>query len=266
MEVGDTLMVARALLTVAGIVALHGDNVRAETLLGRMRDLSRRDGHHLMTIEATQALGHLAWQQCELGQASSCFQEALDLARQHSYSGKGTLARLGLALVAVERGEHGQAETLCAQAVPELAERDDEAQTTAQCACGRAALRRGQWTLAVKSYRQAVEWAWRSESRPDTARALEFLAWALAADGQPVDAARLLALAEREREEMGMILPPVNRPYHEHAVGNACAALGQERFAAAWTEGQAGSLEATVSELLAEPEADLPEEVEVPSG
>ncbi|MFL7811079.1 MAG: tetratricopeptide repeat protein, partial [Anaerolineae bacterium] len=231
MEVGDTLMVAHALLTAADIVALRGDNVRAEALFGHVRDLSRRDGHHLMAIEATQALGRLAWQKGKLGQASSCFQEALELARQHSYVEHAALARLGLALVATERGEHERAEALCAEAQPDLPEWDDEVQALALSTWGRMALLHGDGARAVTLYRQALERARRSESRPDMVELIEYLAWALDAGGQVGEAARLLALAEHERVEMGMVLPPVDRPHHDRAVGDASAALGGEGFA-----------------------------------
>jgi hypothetical protein len=85
---------------------------------------------------------------------------------------------------------------------------------------------------------------------------IESLAWALAADGQDREAARLLALAGREREKMGMVLPPVDRAHHDRAVGDASAALDREGFTAAWTEGQAQDLEATAGELLGEAEAN----------
>ena len=95
---------------------------------------------------------------------------------------------------------------------------------------------------AVALYRQALARACRTESRPDTVETLEFLSWALAADAQVGGAARLLALAGREREEMGVVLPPVDRPHHERAAETAQDALGEAGFAAAWAEGEALAL------------------------
>ena len=100
--------------------------------------------------------------------------------------------------------------------------------------------------------RLALERVRRGESRPDTVEVLECLGWALAAAGQARKAARLLALAEREREDMGIVLPPVDRPRHEGALEAVREALGEEGFAAAWAEGQSRDLETTVQGLPAE--------------
>ena len=51
---------------------------------------------------------------------------------------------------------------------------------------------------------------------------------------------------------MGIVLPPVDRPRHQRALQAAKGALGEEGFAAAWTEGRTRDLETTVQELLAE--------------
>jgi len=58
-------------------------------------------------------------------------------------------------------------------------------------------------------------------------------------------------LTERERDDMGIVLPPVDRPHHERALATAKAALGEEGFAATWAEGQSRDLETTVQRLPA---------------
>jgi hypothetical protein len=79
--------------------------------------------------------------------------------------------------------------------------------------------------------------------RPRIVEAVERLAWALAADGQAGQAALLLACAARERDEMGIVLPPIDLPYHERALCAVQDALGQQTFAATWAEGEALDLE-----------------------
>jgi len=70
-------------------------------------------------------------------------------------------------------------------------------------------------------YCQAVSYARQIESRPDIAQSIECIAWVLAADGQHETATRLLAVAARERVEMGIVLFPVERPHHERAMETA---------------------------------------------
>ena len=86
-------------------------------------------------------------------------------------------------------------------------------------------------------YRAALERLRPGESRPDICEVMEFLGWALAADGQYQEAARLLAFAERERADMGMVLPPIDLPHHERALEAVRAALGDQGLAAAWAGG-----------------------------
>jgi len=234
------------------IHAMCGDYVGAERMLERGRVLARQIGHYGYVVWATRLLGHLAWRQGEFDTATSRYQEALELAHRPGYVKHAALAYLGLALVAAEWGEHERAEVLCAEAQSDLPAWDDEAQALTLSTRRRAALLRGDGARAVALYQHTLARARRRESRPEMVELIEYLAWALAANGQVGEAARLLALAEREREEMGIVLPPVDRPHHGRTVEGTRAALGEEGFAAAWAEGQARSLEATASELLAE--------------
>ena len=53
--------------------------------------------------------------------------------------------------------------------------------------------------------------------------------------------------AARERDEMGMVLFPVDRPYHERAVEAVRTALGEQAFVAAWAEGEGLALDEAVA-------------------
>ena len=107
-------------------------------------------------------------------------------------------------------------------------------------------------TCAVGHYRAALARLRPGESRPDLCEVLEFLGWALAADGQCGAAARLLAFAERKRTDMGIVLPLIDRPHHDHALGTMRAALGEQGFAAAWVEGQALGMKEAIAVALAD--------------
>jgi len=215
-------------ISLADITVRRGDHARAEQLLERARDLARQTGNYRNVIWITRLMGRLSWQCNDLEKASSRFQECLDLAREHRYPWEAAAARIVFALVAAERGEYDAADALCQQALPDLPPADDEGWVMALCAQGRIALLRGEAARAMGHYRAALVRLRLRESRPDICEVLEFLGWALAADGKHTDAARLLAFAERERTGMGIILPPIDRPRHEHALEAVRAARSQD--------------------------------------
>jgi len=252
-------------------------------MLEHGRDLVRQTGAFNHVIEATRLMGRLAWAWGDDMKATRCLQECLDLAQEHRYPREAALARVGMALVAGERGEYDQAVALCEQALPDLPPADDEAWVMALCAQGRIALLRKQQAdrrqeestplptvdrrpstdaahlssvdgprsavapmtddrgtmCAVAHYRVALAHLRPGESRPDICEVVEFLAWALAADGQHDEASRLLAFAEHERTEMGIVLPPIDRPHHQRALDAVRTALDETTFTMAWAEGQA---------------------------
>jgi ATP/maltotriose-dependent transcriptional regulator MalT len=249
-EGGNAHMQGKLARWLGEIHALRGDYAGAERMLERGRALLRQGGNYSDVIRATWLLGNLAWRQGEFDTATSRYGEALDLARQHSYAKHAALACLGLALIAAEQVEHEHAEVLCAGVQPDLPAWDDEDQVLALSTRGRIALLRDEGSRAVALYRQALARARRSESRPDTVELTEYLAWALATDGQVGEAVRLLALAKRKREEMGIVLPPVDRPHHECALETVQNGLGEAGLAAAWAEGEVLALEEGTERVL----------------
>ena len=72
----------------------------------------------------------------------------------------------------------------------------------------------------------------------DVAPALEGLAAVVAAQREPMWAARLWGAAEAQREVYSLPLEPVYRSDYEQAVAAARTQLGEQSFAAAWAEGR----------------------------
>jgi len=84
---------------------------------------------------------------------------------------------------------------------------------------------------------------------------LEDLAAVVAAQGDPVWAARLWGAAETVREAMGTPIFPIYRADYEQAVATARTQLEEQAFATAWAEGRTLSLEQV---LAAEGTAEIP--------
>ena len=55
---------------------------------------------------------------------------------------------------------------------------------------------------------------------------------------------------DRERNAMGLVIYPVDRPYHDKAMATVRNALGEQAFATAWTEAQALSLDEAIEQAL----------------
>jgi tetratricopeptide (TPR) repeat protein len=245
---GEWGMVGEQAQTYIHVAALRGDYARAARLLEQRRELCRRSGLVTSLAYVVNTMGTLAWQ-CEDHEAAAChFAESLALAREYEIEGHEARCLIGLARVACERGEYERAETICAQ-VPDRVDdvlHDGGEYVHLPSALARVALCRGQAARAVELCREEVDFQHREAGRPDLVEALEPLAWALVADGQHDLGTRLLACAAREREEMGFVRYPVDRPYQERALDAARAGLGAAAFDAAWAKGEALSLEEAI--------------------
>lgn len=82
------------------------------------------------------------------------------------------------------------------------------------------------------------------------AESLEGLAEVARAQGELERAARLFGAASGLREALGTPLPPSDRADRERSMTDACAALGAEAFATAWTAGRALPLEEVIADAL----------------
>src|SRR5262249_11427118 len=82
---------------------------------------------------------------------------------------------------------------------------------------------------------------------------LESLAGVAAVQEYGQEAARLFSAAAALREELGAPLPLAEQAEHERQVASVRAAIGEERWAAAWAEGRALPLEQLVPRVLEKP-------------
>jgi hypothetical protein len=66
----------------------------------------------------------------------------------------------------------------------------------------------------------------------------------------PISGARLLGAAERIRERANRPLAPIEQPDHRRMVASLRAALHDENFHAAWTQGRAMTIEEVRAEAM----------------
>jgi DNA-binding CsgD family transcriptional regulator/tetratricopeptide (TPR) repeat protein len=120
---------------------------------------------------------------------------------------------------------------------------------------GLVALGRTDYDKAFALLRESLHKSWETSHKPITQYSLFGLA-GVAARGQPARAARLWGAEEAMMEAIGMQLARLARSATDYDVHRAVARsrLGEEAFAAAWSEGKAMPLEEAVEYALSEDE------------
>ncbi len=214
---GNRAMVAALSSWLAELLALRGAYSEAMALHERALDEIVRFRGAWFRPDYMRRLARLVWQQGDIARASELLREALESAETQGHADQAMLAKLDLAVLAAESGQPDAARALLAEGG--AAETPPgEGTDPVLAARGRVAFLTGDHAAAIGDYGEMLARARSAESRPDVAQASEHLAWALAAAGEPDEAAALLAEAEAERAAMGMVLYPVDVPHRERAL------------------------------------------------
>jgi len=209
-ELGDTLGMAVSLTNVGNAHVELGEYEQAEPAYAAALDLYRAVGDQ---SGVATAFNNQAVATRELGQyerAEALAKESLALRRAQGDLRGVAEATNNLAQVASVQGRHERAEAL---------------------------FKEGLLSRDVGDMLRLLE-------------ALEGLAWAAAALGQPYWAARQGGAAEAERERLGLSQGIPDRGFREGAIQAMRAALGKEMFAAAWAEGKAMTLNEAIALAL----------------
>jgi tetratricopeptide (TPR) repeat protein len=289
-EFGDRVVGSYVLWRLSRVVHSMGDEHRAIALLEEGLAVFREYGRVvrwplpalLDLAVAVQARGDHRW-------AQALFEEVLALARE--VSNEGTIARalLGLARAAGAQGDHPTARALLEEAHPFsrgtdacmerghlLLEMGDYAAARSSYEEGLALRRAGEntgmigWALLEVGHAawlqgepavtqshavEAVGLFRKIEDKDGLLAALESLVVAALAQGRKEYAARLMGAAEARRQPVALLGADWWRRPRERIGEAVHAALSEQEFAVAWSEGAAMSLEAAI-ELALEAVAD----------
>ncbi|GIW04340.1 MAG: hypothetical protein KatS3mg059_0960 [Thermomicrobiales bacterium] len=207
--VGDRWGVADALASLGDAARQRGDLLQAATLLHESLVLLRDIGDPEGTALVLGRLGWVARANGDLSEAARRFEEGLAVAREHDERAGLIWTLLGLGTVTLEQGDMAGAAALLLESLRLASDLEDQVASTA---------------------------------------ALERCAHLAAVAGQHVCAVRLLAAAGVLREVMGHPLFPADAADHWRLAATLRAALGVERFMAAWAEGRVMTREAAWSE------------------
>ncbi len=117
---------------------------------------------------------------------------------------------------------------------------------------GHVSLHQNHWQRARALFAESLALQRELEDKQSIAGCLAGLAGVAEREGQPERAARLLGTAEALLEASDTHPPPIVQAEYDRNVAAVRAQLDEAALAAAWTEGRARDLEATVAELLVE--------------
>jgi tetratricopeptide (TPR) repeat protein len=239
--------------SLASIAILRGNYDKATTLLQLSQDLSQESLWPLDLASTLLMRGTLAWHLTDYGEAASRYQESYAIYQSQSYQEGIAHALKRQALLARDQNELEQAWEFSAKGliICQLLNRR-ESVCSILAIQGSIEYRRGNPTRAIELIRQSIKDIGESKDQILLVAIIEWAGIASASYGDCDHATSLLAFAESQRNQMGIILPPPEQPYHDEAIRILREALDEETLAQAWQAGGAMTLEQTMT-LAAEP-------------
>jgi hypothetical protein len=162
-----------------------------------------------------------------------------------------------LGLMARAQGDYAQAATLCGEEFAVLRELGDMwGYHWTLFQVGSIAQRQGDNTGASAHFAECLVWFRRNEEKLGVAACLEGMAGVASAAGQPARVVRLLAAAAAFRDTLGAKPFMDETVEYERQLAAARDLLGEERYAATWTEGQALTTGQAIAEALHTPDIE----------
>ncbi|MGH8910086.1 MAG: BTAD domain-containing putative transcriptional regulator [Egibacteraceae bacterium] len=248
---GDDRYAALALLCLGSAAWLSGDAERGRQLLEETVAHDRRLGARRHLAISLAQLGGLTAERGDYARAAALLDESTQLARA-----VGDPLAIGFALgframVAQQQHDDERAAALADQALAAYrAVGFAEGIVQALWTLAVAAERRGEHQRAAALYLERLPLSRQLGNRRWTAVSLEGLARVAAAREQPVTAARLLGAASALRAAISAPVVASERADRDRCLADVRAALGSS-FDAAWTAGQALTIEQALAEAQA---------------
>jgi predicted ATPase/DNA-binding CsgD family transcriptional regulator len=234
----------------AWLFATSGQLEEAETEVGLCWAAARSGGVRLVESHGPLAEGRLAAARGEVAAAIGALRRSADGGRRVGIVMQVPFALAGLACMAAIAGDGSTAAAAVGEARAELGGRRQVITLAAlRYAEGVMAWHRGELPGAEQLVREATGQWHRGGDQMDASDGIELLGVLAAARDRPADAARLLAAAEAARPPLGYLAPGFTaaRGAAARAAGQARDALGEDRFAQAWADGQGLTLDGAVA-------------------
>jgi len=248
----DGVGVSTALFNLAVAVRLRGDLTRAGTLLEESLALARDQGDAQIVACALTILAELARDKGDLARAAALLRDGLALQRERGDKCGVAYALTVWGSVARRQGDAARALALLDEGLALYRVIGDRwGVAYALMISGMVAGDPGDAARALALYHESLSGFREVGARGFIADCLTEIAALSGAEGRLEQAARFYAAAASVRAALATPLPSDQQTIHARRVGALRAALGADRFAAAWPAGQALSPEQAVDAALA---------------
>jgi tetratricopeptide (TPR) repeat protein len=243
----------KALNAAGGLAMIQSDQPRAVALAEELLALSRAHHDPLQTILALSILGMTAIQRGDSHRAAQYLEERLSIARAQGSRFDLALSLYDLGLAKSEEGISLEALKLIEEALRLFRDAGETFWAmNAVGSLGYIALLEGRHRKARPLLVDYLEMAVQFQDKASIAAGLEGLAAAAIEESSAEHAARLFAVAECLRREIGGHLMSLrNRTLIERAVSSSREQLREGAWLAAWKAGQALTMEQAVTLALA---------------
>lgn len=248
------LVLARALYGAGDLAVWQGEYDHATVRLKQSLALAREVGDLGLAADALNRMGIAAACQDDMETAAQSWEEGLALAREldDPVHLEGPLNNLGE--VAFIQGDLERAAAYYEESLTYTRRAGDRAGLHVMLGnLGNVARRQGDLAKAAALYHEALEHARDLGDPRSITECLEGVAMVLVASGDGARAARLLGATTVARDAIGAPMPPHERADLEATLAAPRATLGEDAWVAAFTAGQALSLEQATHEAMSTP-------------
>jgi non-specific serine/threonine protein kinase len=255
-ELGDKSGIASSLNGLGIVASNQGDYARAVALHEESLAISRYLGDKDTIAKTLAFLGNVAYSQGDRARASALYGESLAISRKEGDKVGTAWALSGLGEVAYSQGDYAQAGALHEESLAIF--RELGVKWFIACSLrdlGLVASRQGDYARAVALYVEGLAISREEGDKVGTAFALDGVALLAGAQSQSRRAAQLWGAADAMHQAIGAPRDAIEQAEYDLAIGAVRAVLGEEAFAAAWTEGRAMSLDEVISLALSDTSA-----------
>ncbi|MFL5656364.1 MAG: ATP-binding protein [Ktedonobacteraceae bacterium] len=239
-ERGDKGQFAYVLLHLGSLAIDQGEYARARTLLEESLVIHRELGDTSNIADSLFNLARLYYVSGgDLVQAHSLLEESFALYRELGDRESIAYCLYLSGILALGEGDMASAHSRVEQAVALFQEmRQSHGTTISLHALAKVATAQEDYARSQALYEESIAMARKAGDKRNVTFGLEGLASAVAGQGKCAWAVRLWGAAEAVREAIGAPMPPVECASYKRAVAAARAYLGEQAFAAAWSQGR----------------------------